>query len=104
MKKDIISSEQDIITMIFEKPMTLLFLSKKISSDDFIQKEHRIIYDAMKYLFENNSTIDSISICDYLREENLLNEAGGILYIADLNKDFLQFKRNSYKKTKKNTS
>ena len=48
-----------------------------ITAEDFYKTEHRIIFDAMRALFEKQKPIDILSILNDLKESKKLEDIGG---------------------------
>ncbi|UFX83482.1 replicative DNA helicase [Candidatus Absconditicoccus praedator] len=55
-----------------------------INAEDFYQKEHQFIYEAISQLWESNKTIDVITISDQLSKNGNLENIGGIDYLYEL--------------------
>jgi replicative DNA helicase len=55
-----------------------------LKPEDFYRGSHRTIYDAMLRLFEKSEPIDVLSVSSYLRENKLIDEAGGVSYLTEL--------------------
>lgn len=52
--------------------------------DVFYIPKHRYIYDAMMALHRENKTIDLISVANYLKRKQLLENIGGEIYLIDV--------------------
>jgi replicative DNA helicase len=55
-----------------------------LDDDCFYISSHRMIFKAMKQLFEANKMIDVITLAEELRRMNYLEEAGGQVYLTEL--------------------
>lgn len=55
-----------------------------IRSDDFYDPRHRLIFEAMISLVEDNRPIDRVSLAEMLISKEQLNQAGGGAYLAEL--------------------
>ena len=53
-----------------------------IGADSFSLTEHRILYDAILALYENNSEIDLVLLRDELKKRNSLEAVGGVDYLV----------------------
>ncbi|MGI6466573.1 MAG: replicative DNA helicase [Sphaerochaetaceae bacterium] len=64
-------------------------VSETLRKDDFYKRSHQALYDAIITFHQENytKTIDLITITDYLKSKNLLDECGGMAYIASLTSD-----------------
>ncbi len=52
--------------------------------DDFYREAHRVIYDGIIFLFDKNEPVDLVTISEWLRTRNKLDEVGGAMYLADI--------------------
>jgi len=52
--------------------------------DDFYRREHRLIFDVMCRLYENDQAIDGITVAEELERVGELEKVGGNDYLADL--------------------
>ena len=55
-----------------------------IERDAFYQADHQIIYDILVKLFEQNKPIDAVIVREELLKRQLLEEIGGVGYLAQL--------------------
>lgn len=55
-----------------------------LTSDDFFISQHRIIYLAIAELAIGNQPFDLITLSNLIETKNLLEQAGGFAYLADL--------------------
>lgn len=55
-----------------------------LTPEDFYIPSNRIIYVAIREMFDKNMPIDAISLADYLRSKNLLEKVGGPATLVDL--------------------
>jgi replicative DNA helicase len=55
-----------------------------LDDDCFYMPTNRMIFKAMKQLFDTNQTIDVITLTEVLRRTNQLGEAGGQVYLTEL--------------------
>ena len=62
----------------FEKVIGLL------SSEDFYQNRHRLIFDSMVSLYNQRIKIDLLTMKDFLERTGDLEEIGGIIYLAEI--------------------
>ena len=58
-----------------------------LHQDSFFDKKHQIIYKNMMELFEDNSSIDNVSLLNKLKKNKQLEQAGGAYYITGLSND-----------------
>jgi replicative DNA helicase len=58
-----------------------------LTPDSFYLKEHKLIYEAMRYLFEAGIPIDTVTLYDELKKRELVEDVGGIIYITKLSQN-----------------
>lgn len=80
-----IEAEQSILGAILIEPTSILEANEvNFSSSDFFRKEHQVIYNSMKKLSLENCEIDTITLSNELKNINMLEKVGGILYLTSL--------------------
>ncbi|MEW5692237.1 MAG: replicative DNA helicase [Candidatus Hydrogenedentota bacterium] len=79
-----IEAEKSFIQAILTEPELITYYIDKLKLDDFYRESHRVIYQAMIDLFQNNRPIDLITLKDVLISKNAVEAAGGIDYILSL--------------------
>tara|TARA_Y100000004_G_scaffold40321_1_gene43619 strand:+ start:1169 stop:2488 length:1320 start_codon:yes stop_codon:yes gene_type:complete len=52
--------------------------------DDFYYENHKVIYSALKKIFNDNKPIDELSLVEELKSRNALDDVGGVTYIYDV--------------------
>ena len=62
----------------FEESMSILDV------DDFYYENHKVIYSALKKIFNDNKPIDELSLVEELKSRNALDDVGGVTYIYDV--------------------
>lgn len=67
-----------------DKTMTINTVAQMIAPDDFYRKSNTIIYTAILKLYNQRKDIDTITITEYLNNNQTLEQIGGIAYITDL--------------------
>lgn len=77
-------AEQAIIgCMLFDNDgISIAF--EKLKSDDFYRPDHKIIFEAIIDLFSENVQTDLITLKNKLEKKGMLEQVGGINYLADL--------------------
>lgn len=79
-----IEAEEAILGAILIDTEAINVVSESIKIDDFYRKSHRIVYEAMTELNIIKQSIDNITLTNYLINNNLLEEVGGIAFITSL--------------------
>ncbi len=62
----------------------IIKIADLIVADDFYDHRHRLIYETISELFENNSSIDILTVSNKLEEKKQLESAGGSSYLTTL--------------------
>jgi replicative DNA helicase len=60
-------------------------VAELLAENDFYTRAHRIIFKAILILYNQGTTPEQFTLCEELRKENLLAEAGDVPYVASLN-------------------
>ena len=55
-----------------------------LTTDDFYRREHRLIFNAISALCEENSPADVITVSEWLERSGELEHAGGLAYLGSL--------------------
>ncbi len=80
-----IEAEKALLSSIFiDNEVIYTAEGYSIKPEDFYAKEHQIIYDAMHNLFFSKKTIDPVTVADFLRKKNELDNIWWIEYLYDL--------------------
>ena len=58
-----------------------------LANDSFYKPAHSIIFSNMMKLFENNNTIDNISLIEQLKKSGQLDSIGGVYYVTGLSSE-----------------
>ena len=59
----------------------------KIQANDFYDKRHQMIFSHIQRLAEKGKNFDAITLGDVLDEHKLLDQAGGLSYLAEIARD-----------------
>jgi len=72
--------------LLTEQALDQIFVDLKISADDFYRPRHQLIFRSMLRLKEKAEpeAVDAITVCDDLKREGRLEEAGGPAYVHAL--------------------
>jgi len=81
-----IDSEQTIIGIVLIEP-SKLHDTNELSSSDFYDNSHVLIFDAFNALADKNSAIDIVIVAEHLDRRGLLEKAGGLDYLLDITKN-----------------
>ena len=72
--------------LMTEQALDQILVDLHLSAEDFYRPRHQLIFNSMVRLKQKAEpeAIDAITVCDDLRRENLLEEAGGQAYVHSL--------------------
>jgi replicative DNA helicase len=76
-------AEQLLLSAIVNEPETIYDTDPIVGADDFYYESHRILYQAVRYLFLKNA-YDIKALVHVLKAKNRLEDIGGIEYISQL--------------------
>lgn len=79
-----LEAEQAVLGSIFLDGDRLVDALEYISEDDFYKRAHRLVFQAMRELNEDNQPIDLVTIKSKLDQNNQLEDVGGIPYLTEI--------------------
>lgn len=79
-----VEAEQSVLGSILLDKDAMISVSETLIPEDFYKEAHRVIYECMLKLYNNQSEIDLITLADELRDQGYLDDIGGIAYIISL--------------------
>jgi replicative DNA helicase len=91
-----VEAEQAVLGGVFLTPEVLDEISNIIIAEDFYLPAHRILYTAFRVLSDKTAPVDLVSVSTYLKDQGLLEEAGGAAYLASLAQSVLSSARADY--------
>lgn len=92
-------AEQALLSTMFISKYSLDKALDTLDEEDFYYDNNRVIYHAIKSLYDKDVPIDMTSILTELKNTNKLNEAGGMGYISEvLNSEAVATNSNYYMK------
>jgi len=62
-------------------------VADRVGEEDFYRADHRLIFRAVKLLAEKGSPLDVVTLSEWLANHDLLDDAGGLPYLARLARD-----------------
>ena len=83
-----IRAEQIVLGNMMQNALCACNVRSLLNEDDFYREAHRNIYRAIVHLVEIAEQADLITVTDYLRTNNQLEDSGGIAYITALYREF----------------
>lgn len=79
-----IDAEKSLLGAILIDEETLADISEHVTSKDFYEKRHAIIYDAVMRLYEKHRPVDLLTLTDELKRKKELEVIGGSAYLTEL--------------------
>ena len=79
-----IDAERALLGSIMTRPDVIYDVVDVVSGKSFYSDRHKIIYETMLELFSKSQPIDLLSMASRLKEKELLERAGGNLYLTEL--------------------
>ncbi len=76
-----------LAALIHNNNLINIAIEKIKSSEYFYNSYNKVIYKAILDLFQKGHTIDLVTLTDYLKKHNKLEDAGGISYITEIVSD-----------------
>ncbi|TET06602.1 replicative DNA helicase [Candidatus Dependentiae bacterium] len=82
-----IEAEKAVLGAVLLNDETLIQVVELLAPDDFYHPPHKLIYQAIVDVSKRYEHIDIISLQDELTKKELLEQAGGITYLLELQED-----------------
>lgn len=79
-----LEAEQAVLGAIMLEPEAGSSVFEMLQPDDFYRDNHRIIFSALRDLFEKGDPIDLVSVAESLRQQGRLEQVGGIGTISEI--------------------
>lgn len=76
--------EQSLLGAIIIESNCAAMVMDKLERDDFYNTKNRMIFEALAKMWQTGEVIDMLTLCNVMREQGTLNEAGGAYYITQL--------------------
>ncbi len=79
-----IEAEKSVLSAMILAPDALQDLLVELTENDFFIPRHRIIFNAIKEMFDANIPVDTIGLSDALKSKKQLDVMGGPAYLLEL--------------------
>lgn len=79
-----LDAEKSVLGSLMLDSKAVYIVVDILKPEDFYAQKHQIIYQAVMDLYENKEPIDVLSVSSRLKEKKLVDEIGGISYLADM--------------------
>ncbi len=77
-------AEASLLGAILIDSDAIVKIADNVVGDDFYDERHRLIFEAIKVLYEKHSPIDVLTLSDQLKAEGQLEVVGGAAYLTEL--------------------
>lgn len=79
-----LDAEQSVLGSMLIDKTAIAQAVEVLNAEDFYRDTHKVIFSAIRDLYQKDTPIDMITLLDYLRSTEKLEEAGGITYITEI--------------------
>lgn len=79
-----IEAEQSVLGGILIRPESFDDVADILREDDFYTSSHRAIWRAMTEVYDKKSPLDIITLAEHLERQHILEEVGGMPYLASM--------------------
>lgn len=79
-----IDAEKSLLGAVLIDEETLADISEHVTTKDFYEKRHAIIYSGMMRLYEKHKPVDLLTLTDELKRKKELDTIGGSAYLTEL--------------------
>ena len=82
-----LEAEAAVLGSILINPESMNKVVEILEADFFYSPQNKLIYEAAFTLYNQNKPIDGLSLAEYFKSRNKLEEIGGIEYLGELGLD-----------------
>ena len=82
-----LEAESAVIGSLLLNPKCFDDIEPILQSQDFYLVHHRHIFEAISVFAYNNKAIDILTLSEYFKEKGVLEEIGGLAYLAEMVKN-----------------
>ena len=79
-----LEAEQAVLGAVMLEPEAGSSVFEMLQPEDFYRDNHRLIFSALRDLFEKGDPIDLVSVAESLRQQGRLEQVGGIATISEI--------------------
>lgn len=77
-------AEQSCVGAMLMAPVAINTVLEILNENDFFDEKNRIIFHTIEELSDNSAPVDAVSVSERLASHNLLQQAGGSVYLSKL--------------------
>jgi replicative DNA helicase len=82
-----VETESALLGAMMIEPEAMPQVADILRADDFYERRHQEIFEAMLQLYEKRRPIDIVTVSDNLRNQKKLEDIGGVAYLTQLAQD-----------------
>ena len=82
-----VEAEQAVLGGLMLDNGTWEQIADRLVEEDFYRQDHRLLFRAIHELTEHDTPFDAVTLAEWLQSRNLLEQAGGLAYLATLARD-----------------
>ena len=82
-----IDAEKAVLSAMLLNEENIANVSDFLVADDFYNRSHQIIYQALIDLSRSSKKIDLLVLQDHLKSKNEIENIGGLMYLVNLQED-----------------
>ncbi|HPQ94368.1 MAG: replicative DNA helicase [Thiothrix sp.] len=82
-----VEAEQSVLGGLLLDNEAWLNVAEKLVENDFYRQDHRLIFRAISALISQQKPVDVLTLSDWLRENQQLEDAGGLSYLGSMARD-----------------
>ena len=79
-----IEAEQAVLGAMMVERNAIAKSAEALSAEDFYRESHKIVFKSIVEMFQKDDAVDQVTLIEYLKSNDLLEKAGGITYIAEM--------------------
>lgn len=79
-----LEAEQSVIGSMLIDKNAIAQVAEVLEAEDFYRDAHKIMFKAIRDLYNKDIPIDMITLVDYLKSNDMLDQVGGITYITEI--------------------
>ncbi|MDQ7092488.1 replicative DNA helicase [Desulfosporosinus sp. PR] len=79
-----LEAEQSVLGAMMLEPESGSSVFELLQPEDFYRDSHRLIFSAIRDLFEKGDPVDLVSVAEVLRQQGRLEQVGGIATISEI--------------------
>ena len=79
-----IEAEKAVLGAMLIKKEAIIEVQEILCPEDFYREAHKVAYEAMQKLMDNEEAVDIVTLTEELRKEGHLERVGGVRFVTDI--------------------